>query len=257
MNNFWKQLCSAEYYTDCKGNACYKKGKSCLEKGEKYLIIPSFSPENKPLGYKSAITANAAMDIAAAKDIVRMYIDMEAGLKEKGYKDRVKEAKLLDEQLPEYQFDKSGAIREWSMKEYKENNAHRHISHLYCAWPSYQTQHDDILSDACRQAIVNRNRENTGKDDTASHGWIHKALVEARLKNSESVYDILNLLVHSDIFYTSLFTDHNTNRAKGVACTDTLFGIAGIVNEMLVYSDRSTIELFPALSSRIPDGKVC
>ena len=81
-----------------KGNACYKKGKSCLEKGEKYLIIPSFSPENKPLGYKSAITANAAMDIAAAKDIVRMYIDIEAGLKEKGYKDRVKEAKLLDEQ---------------------------------------------------------------------------------------------------------------------------------------------------------------
>ena len=83
--NFWKQLCSAEYYTDCKGNACYKKGKSCLENGEKYLIIPSFSPENKPLGYKSAITANAAMDIAAAKDIVRMYIDMESGLKEKGY----------------------------------------------------------------------------------------------------------------------------------------------------------------------------
>ena len=54
-----------------------------------------------------------------------------------------------------------------------------------------------------------------------------------------------------------MFTDHNTNRAKGVACTDTLFGIVGIVNEMLVYSDRSTIELFPALSSRIPKGKVC
>lgn len=45
--------------------------------GEKYLIIPSFSPENKPLGYKSAITANASMDIAAAKDIIAMYIDME------------------------------------------------------------------------------------------------------------------------------------------------------------------------------------
>lgn len=255
--NFWKQLCSAEYYTDCNGNACYKKGKVRLENGEKYLIIPSFSPENKPLGYKSAITANAAMDIAAAKDIVGMYIDMECELKEKGYEDRIKEAELLKEQLPEFQFDESGAIREWSMKEYKENNAHRHISHLYCAWPSYQTQHDTSLADACRQAIVNRNRENTGKDDTASHGWIHKALVEARLKNSEAVYDILNLLVHSDIFYTSLFTDHNTNRAKGVACTDALFGIAGIVNEMLVYSDRSTIELLPALSSRIPDGRIC
>lgn len=254
--NFWKQLCSAEYYTDADGNACYKKGKTKLEKGEKYLIIPSFSPENKPLGYKSAITANAAMDISAVKDIVSMYIEVEKELKENGYQDKVNEAEKLMEQFPEFQFDESGAIREWSMKEYKENNAHRHISHLYCAWPAYQTQHDIRLADACRQAIVNRNRENTGKDDTASHGWIHKALVEARLKNSDSVYDILNLLVHSDIFYTSLFTDHNTNRAKGVACTDTLFGITGIINEMLVYSDKSTIELLPALSSRLPKGKV-
>jgi alpha-L-fucosidase 2 len=73
------------------------------------------------------------------------------------------------------------------MKEYQENNAHRHISHLYCAWPAYQTQHNNKLANACRQAILNRNKENSGKDDTASHGWIHKALVEARLKNSEEV----------------------------------------------------------------------
>lgn len=159
--------------------------------------------------------------------------------------------------MPDFKFDESGAICEWSMKEYKENNAHRHISHLYCAWPAYQTQHNEALADACRQAIVNRNRENTGKDDTASHGWIHKALVETRLKNSEAVYDILNLMVHSDIFYSSLFTDHNTNRAKGVACTDTLYGITGIINEALVYSDRSTIELLPALSCKFPQGKIC
>ncbi len=255
--NFWKQLCSAEYYTDSDGNACYKKGKKSLEKDERYLIIPSFSPENKPLGYHSAITANAAMDISAARDVVNMYIDIENEIKENGYKNRVKEAEDFKQKLPEFKFDESGAIREWSMKEYKENNAHRHISHLYCAWPAYQTQHDDKLADACRQAIVNRNRENTGKDDTASHGWIHKALVEARLKNADSVYDILNLLVHSDIFYTSLFTDHNTDRSKGVACTDTLFGIVGIINEMLAYSDCHTIELLPALSSKFAKGKVC
>lgn len=142
------------------------------------------------------------------------------------------------------------------MKEYQENNAHRHISHLYCAWPAYQTQHNNKLANACRQAILNRNKENSRKDDTASHGWIHKALVEARLKNSEEVYNILNMLVHSDIFYSTLFTDHNTNRAKGVACTDTLYGITGIINEMLVYSDKNTVELLPALSSNIPAGNI-
>lgn len=254
--NFWEQLCTPEYYTDIDGYARYEKGKTHLFTGEKYLIIPSFSPENKPLGYKSAITANASMDIAAAKDIIAMYIDMENELQNEGYKERIKKAEKLNNELPDYQYDESGAIREWAMKEYQENNAHRHISHLYCVWPAYQTQHNNKLANACRQAILNRNKENSGKDDTASHGWIHKALVEARLKNSEEVYNILNMLVHSDIFYSTLFTDHNTNRAKGVACTDTLYGIAGIINEMLVYSDKNTVELLPALSSNIPAGNI-
>lgn len=254
--NFWEQLCTPEYYTDIEGNARYEKGKTHLFTGEKYLIIPSFSPENKPLGYKSAITANASMDIAAAKDIIAMYIDMENELQNEGYKERIKKAEKLNNELPDYQYDESGAIREWAMKEYQENNAHRHISHLYCAWPAYQTQHNNKLANACRQAILNRNKENSGKDDTASHGWIHKALVEARLKNSEEVYNILNMLVHSDIFYSTLFTDHNTNRAKGVACTDTLYGITGIINEMLVYSDKNTVELLPALSRKIPEGNI-
>lgn len=254
--NFWEQLCTPEYFTDIEGNARYEKGKTHLFTGEKYLIIPSFSPENKPLGYKSAITANASMDIAAAKDIIAMYIDMENELQNEGYKERIKKAEKLNNELPDYQYDESGAIREWAMKEYQENNAHRHISHLYCAWPAYQTQHNNKLANACRQAILNRNKENSGKDDTASHGWIHKALVEARLKNSEEVYNILNMLVHSDIFYSTLFTDHNTNRAKGVACTDTLYGITGIINEMLVYSDKNTVELLPALSRKIPEGNI-
>lgn len=110
--------------------------------------------------------------------------------------------------------------------------------------------------DEARQAVINRNRENKGKDDTASHGWIHKALVEARLKNADAVYDTLNLLVHSDIFYTTSFTDHNTDRSKGVYCTDTAFGLVGIINEMLVYSDEHTIELLPAWSDKLGSGMV-
>ena len=80
---------------------------------EKYLIIPSFSPENKPLGYKSAITANASMDIAAAKDIIAMYIDMENELQNEGYKERIKKAEKLNNELPGL-YDESGATREWA-----------------------------------------------------------------------------------------------------------------------------------------------
>ena len=258
--NFWKQIGNPEYYTDTDGNARYEKGKCSLNAGEHYLIIPSFSPENKPFGYHSAITANAAMDISAAKDVINMYIEMinkeMAEENKTAAKQDVSEAEALLRMLPDFMYDESGAIKEWSMKEYGENNAHRHISHLYPAWPALQTQHDRKLAAACRQAIINRNRENKGKDDTASHGWIHKALVEARLKNADAVYDTLNLLVHSDIFYTTLFTDHNTDRSKGVFCTDTAFGLVGIINEMLVYSDEHTIELLPAWSEKLGSGMV-
>lgn len=264
--NFWKQIGNAEYYTDIEGNARYEKGKCILKEGEHYLIIPSFSPENKPFGYHSAITANAAMDISAAKDVINMYIEMldqqniagKNGTQEKmyGYGETISEAKALLTALPDFMYDESGAVKEWSMKEYRENNAHRHISHLYPAWPALQTQHNEHLAKACRQAIINRNHENKGKDDTASHGWIHKALVAARLKNSEDVYDILNLIMHSDIFYTNLFTDHNTDRSKGVFCTDTSFGLVGIINEMLIYSDDNSIELLPAWSDKLGSGSV-
>ena len=77
QTNFWKQLCTPEYFTDTDGNACYLKGKKSLNDGEKYLIIPSYSPENHPKGYESTITANAAMDISAARDGLRMNIEVE------------------------------------------------------------------------------------------------------------------------------------------------------------------------------------
>ena len=42
QTNFWKQLCTPEYFTDTDGNACYLKGKKSLNDCEKYLIIPSY-----------------------------------------------------------------------------------------------------------------------------------------------------------------------------------------------------------------------
>ena len=87
--NFWKQIGNPEYYTDTDGNARYEKGKCSLNESEHYLIIPSFSPENKPFGYHSAITANAAMDISAAKDVINMYTEMLNYTKVDGYEQAV------------------------------------------------------------------------------------------------------------------------------------------------------------------------
>lgn len=252
--NFWEQLCIPEYYTDINGKACYSKAKKELCDGEKYLIIPSYSPENRPKGYNSTITANAAMDISAARDGLKMTIALEKAVKRNGYEKAIAKWESLIERLPEYKYDKTSALCEWAMNEYEENNAHRHISHLYCAWPAYETQNNEELTTACNTAIANRNRENHGKDDTASHGWVHKALVAARLKNSESAYDMLYTIMSSDIYFTSLMTDHNTDKSNGVFCTDTSIGTVGIINEMLLYSNTGEIELLPALPKKWRKG---
>ena len=254
--NFWEQLCTTEYYTDINGKACYKKGKRELADGEKYIILPSYSPENKPNGYGSIITANATMDISAARDGLKMIIELEKALAYEGYEKEVKKWENLMEKLPDYKYDNTGALCEWAMNEYEENNEHRHISHLYCAWPAYEVQNNENLTKACNTAIANRNRENVGKDDTASHGWVHKALVAARLKNGAAVYDLLNTIMSSDIYFTSLMTDHNTDRNTGVFCTDTSIGTVGIINEMLLYSNTGEIELLPALPGRWTMGAI-
>ena len=254
--NFWEQLCTPEYYTDVNGKACYQEGKKELYEGERYLILPSYSPENIPKNYRSTITANATMDISAARDGLKMVIELEKAVTREGYEVAVEKWETLMSKLPEYKYDSTGALREWAMEEYEENNEHRHISHLYCAWPAYEAQNNETLITACNTAIDNRNRENVGIDDTASHGWVHKALVAARLKNCKSVYEILYTLMSNDIYYTSMMTDHNTNREHKVYCTDTSIGTVGIINEMLVYSNSGEIEFLPALPKNWRMGSI-
>ena len=150
----------------------------------------------------------------------------------------------------------TGALCEWAMKKYEENDKHRHISHLYAAWPAFETQENAALAAACDQAIENRNLENEGEDDTASHGWVHKALVAARLKNPGSAYHSLYMLMADDIYYTSLMTDHYTHGGWGVFCTDTSIGTVGVLDEMLLYSNTGVIEALPALPAEWSEGSI-
>ncbi len=253
QSNFWDQLVSTEYYTDKDGNAKYEKGKAELLDGEKYLLIPSYSPENTTGGetYNSTLAANSAMDIGAARNGLEMTIDVENTVKAEGYEERVAHWTDLLSKLPDYQFDDSGAVKEWCANQYEDNNKHRHISHLYCAWPLNETQHDATLADASLQAIANREKENS-----ASHGFVHQALVLARLKQGDQVNGLIHSLLKSNICYTSLMTDHNTNRGSDTYCTDTELGLVGIVNEALLYSSKGEIEILPALPSDWTTGEI-
>ena len=237
--NYWKQLLTPEYYTDKDGGIHFEAGKTSLAPDEYYCILPSYSPENNPANYPSPSDANCAIDIAACRDNLRMLREIRL------YLDKSAETGDLDallDKLPPYLFDDTGALKEWATTLFEENNEHRHLSHLYCVWPLFETQQDDALKDACLQAIANRESENE-----ASHALVHRALIAARLKDSESFTAALLKLMNHRIRYDSLMTNHDYDRGS-CYCTDFCIGYLGMINESLVYSDESNIELLPSVA---------
>jgi hypothetical protein len=253
--NFWEQFVTPEYFIDTNGAARYERGKTALADGETYLLIPCYSPENHPLGYKSTITANATMDIAAARDGLKMAVSMAKTVKDNGWESQAQKWEALASKLTAYKIDTDGALCEWAVREYEERNNHRHISHLYPVWPAYEARRDPDLAKAAAKAVDNRNERNTS-DATAGHGWMHKALVEARLGRGGGVTRSLLPMACGEGYYTSLMTDHDTNRKTETWCTDTIKGALGAVHEALVYSDDGEMELLPALPPDWTGGEI-
>lgn len=240
--NYWDQLMVPEYYTDANGNIRYQKGKTELAEGETYCIIPSYSPENNPSNYPSPSCANAAIDISACRNNLEMLIEIWRSVDPTA---DVSKWQSLMEKIPPYLYDESGAIKEWAANQFKENNTHRHLSHMYMVWPLFETQQDEKLRDAAIQAIDNRASENE-----ASHALIHRTLIAARLKDRKSVTEamagLMNGTFFNTIYYDSLMTNHHTNRSS-CYCTDFAIGYLGMINESLVYSYSGTLEVLPAL----------
>ena len=236
--NYWQQLLTPEYYTRADGSIAYTQGKTSLEEGESYCIIPSYSPENTPANYNSPSAANCAIDISACLSNMYMVIDIAKSIDENA-DTSVWEGIIRD--LPPYLFDDTGALKEWATTDFEEQNSHRHLSHLYLAWPMFETQQSDQLKQAAIQAVENRASENE-----ASHALVHRSLIAARLNDREALTGALKGLMNSYIYYDSLLTNHHTNAESGY-CTDYAIGYTGIVNEALVYSYTGEVGLLPAL----------
>lgn len=236
--NYWDQLMVPEYYTDANGDIHYAEGKTSLEEGESYCIIPSYSPENNPANFSYPACANAAIDIAACRSNLEMLIEIWRSVDPSA---DVSKWESLMSKIPPYLYDSTGAIKEWAANQFKENNTHRHLSHLYMVWPLFETQEDEELKQAAIQAIENRASENE-----ASHALIHRSLIAARLKDRESLTEAMKGLMNNKIYYKSLMTNHHTDKSSAY-CTDFAIGYLGMINEALVYSNTGKVEILPAL----------
>ncbi len=216
----------------------------------KYLIGPSYSPENKailPNGERMGAVANATMDIAVIRELLTnlIAVNNELDLKEK----KVALWQDMLEKLPPYLINDDGALKEWAHPNLGEYYNHRHISHLYPVWPGLEISPEkDTLFKAAHVAIEKR-----GRGNGSAHGLAHTALIATRLKKADLVYSNLLFLMKNDYLYNSLVTSHNPGVIYN---TDALHSIPAVILEMLVFSKPGIIEFLPALSEKFSKGSV-
>lgn len=137
----------------------------------KLVTCPSISPENTFVddGQKGCLTYMPTMDIGILQDFF-------ACCRALGFT-----TPAIDETIP---IGTDGRIMEW-VKDYKEAEPeHRHVSHLYCVYPSGVPQSEEVKK-ACAQSLLGRGFGGTGW----ALGW--KVCLWARLGNAENAFRLI------------------------------------------------------------------
>lgn len=136
-----------------------------VEKDGMLVTCPSISPENTFLnnGQRACLTYLPTMDIGILEEFFQ----------------NCRELGFDTPQMPPIPIGSDGRINEW-VKEYKETEVeHRHVSHLYCVYPSAVPQSDEV-KEACKKSLLTRGFLGTGW----ALGW--KVCLWARLGDSEN-----------------------------------------------------------------------
>lgn len=207
------------------------------------VIVPSYSPENRPAN-ASWVTVNAAMDLSAARHALCTAAAYHPGPDAERWR-------ALADRLPPHRVNSEGALAEWARPGLLDTYDHRHLSHLYGVWPLDEINPYDTpgLAAAARRALELRGAEND-----SAHGHLHHALVAARLRDAGRVAKALDNVLAGDFFHVSLMSGHYPDRH--VYNADAAHTLPAVVIEALVQSTPRRLVLFPALPTSLPSGEL-
>ncbi|MEU2241053.1 glycoside hydrolase N-terminal domain-containing protein [Streptomyces sp. NPDC018338] len=207
------------------------------------VIVPSYSPENRPRG-GSWGAVDATMDIAAARHALTAAADRAPA-------PDATRLRALADRLPPYRVNDDGALAEWARPGLGDRYDHRHLSHLYPVWPLDEINPYDTpdLAGAARRALELR-----GSENDSAHGHLHHGLVAARLGDAARTEYALARVLTGDYFHDSLMSAHYP--ARDVYNADAAHTLPALLIEALVQSTPDRLVLLPAPPARCPRGRL-
>ncbi len=249
-------------YPFMKENALFYE--DFLKKGTdgKLLFSPSYSPENTPSNSTSQACINASMDIGVARELLNNCIKVANYLQTDTEKVRLWKQMLAD--MPPYQINDKGAVKEWATPLLTDNETHRHCSHLYALYygiPDEMANDTALIGafDKALQVKLNlRRREFRGESVNGrppgemAFGIVLQAFIAASLRKADDCAELLDWLANQ-YWGTNYMSTHNP---RNIFNTDLSGGLPEILIRMLVHSREGQIDLLPAWSQKMPNGKI-
>ncbi len=216
----------------------------------KKVFVPSFSMENSPASTGRMLSTNATGEIMAGRHALQAAIDAANALgTEQGAGQGVARWTALLAKLPEYTVNGDGALAEWSWPGLTDRYNHRHVHHMYGAWPLHEINPED-RPDLVRSA--GRALDLRGDENYSAHGSLHRALARARLKDGAGVYDNIRKILGSNMVWRSLMTSHNPDLT--IYNCDAANTLPAVLAEALLYTRPGVVELLPALPEQFTKG---
>jgi hypothetical protein len=222
------------------------------DSGGKAVFVPSFSMENAPRNTGVLLSINATGDIMAGKHALEAAVFAANALGvEQGNGQGVQRWTALLGKLPAYRINGDNALAEWSWPSLSDNYNHRHVHHLYGAWPLHEINPEarpELVGPALRALDLR------GDQNVSAHGSLHRALAAARLKDGGKVYANLRKIIGNNMVFRSLMTSHNPN--LDIYNADAANALPGVLAEALLYSRPGVLEILPALPAQLSKGSI-